>query len=459
MSLPQGVSSDFCLQCRGCCVFGASTGDWCARLMVEEEIALEKSVPGFSFGGYVLTKPYHDGRLACRCLNADDHRCRVYSQRPLECRLYPFLLSSEKDKLKLYVHRACPWVQERRHAPQWLEDIAGVTRFLGLPANHFLLKAVVAAFPDYSRYGDEIELVAEIPFENNADLLWQRKAELNSWFGRREPVLSSRSFVNAIAWSDAFDFTVEEADGNLLLYARQQGIEFLYCPPLGDQISPRAVEAAFSRMQGGAARIEAVALNELTSFDSVRYRAHLQGEEYYYERARVAALSGNGYRSKRSDINAFLKKYAPVFRPFLATDRQACLDLFDRWLDNRRTSYEDDIYRAMLVENRPVHRRLMEHADALGLTGRVVEIDGVIVGYTFGYRLSDDTFCVALEVTLPELKGLPSYIFREFCADASLGSFKFINAMDDFGMPGVARAKRSWRPSHMEKVYSVCLTP
>jgi hypothetical protein len=144
---------------------------------------------------------------------------------------------------------------------------------------------------------------------------------------------------------------------------------------------------------------------------------------------------------------------------FVPSDAHACGDLFDRWLDKRRASYEDDIYRAMLVENRPVHRRMIDNAAALGVTGRVVEVNGVLVGYTFGYPLNNETFCVALEVTEPGLKGLAAFIFREFCADADLGPFKFINAMDDFGMPGVAKAKRSWRPVFMENVYSICLKP
>ncbi|MEI6438319.1 MAG: phosphatidylglycerol lysyltransferase domain-containing protein [Candidatus Omnitrophota bacterium] len=466
MNLSQLVPSDFCLKCRGCCIFSgdalapAEPDDaWCARLMVEEEIALEKRVPGVSFGGRLLTVPFSGGRHACRCLDPQSHHCRIYDARPFECAVYPFLLSAENGRLRLYVHSACPYVREKRRSPEWEPYVAALKAFFLLPDNSSLLKAANASYPDYSVFKDEVEFVSDIPFIDGAAALLARKPELDGWFARRRAPLSSRSLVSLVAWSDLFDFHIEEADGNGLVYARQGAAEFLYCPPLGASISAQAVEEVFRHMKNNAARIEGVSQGELAAFDNTRYRDHVQGEEYYYERARLASLAGNDYRSKRSDINAFVRKHQPVFRAFRPQDTAACHDLFDRWLDKRRASYEDGIYRAMLVENRPVHRRMIASAAELGLIGRVVEVAGRPAGYTFGYELNADTFCVALEVTAPEFKGLPSFIFREFCADAELASFKYINAMDDFGMPGVARAKRSWRPAFLEKVYAICLKP
>ncbi len=459
MNLPQVIPSEFCLKCRGCCVFREADSRWCARLMVEEEILLEKRVPGLSFGGRVRTEPCSAGCWRCRCLEAQSHRCRVYADRPLECALYPFLLSSEEQRLRLYAHLACPWVVENQGSPEWSEHIATLMNFFALPLNVALLKAAQAAYPDYSVFTNEAKVVAEIPFVDGAGVFRDHRAKLDRWFGCRKAVLSSNSLVSAFAWSGLFDFTLEEVDGNGLLFARQHGAKFLYCPPLGEKISPRATAAAFARMNGGAARIEAVAIDELAAFDKAVYLARWQGGEYYYERGRIAALAGNEYRSRRSDINGFLKRHRPVFRPFRSADLPACADLFDRWLDNRRALDEDDLYRAMLVENRQVHRRMIQSAVWLGLIGRVVEVDGVLAGYTFGYRLNEETFCVALEVTAPAFRGLPAFIFREFCADAALAPFKYINAMDDSGMPGVARAKHSWRPVFMEKVYSVCIKP
>jgi len=119
--------------------------------------------------------------------------------------------------------------------------------------------------------------------------------------------------------------------------------------------------------------------------------------------------------------------------------------------------YDDEVYRSMLSENRAVHASVFLHADALGLIGRVAVIDGKVKAYTFGYPLSEDMFCVFLEVADPAVPGLASFIFREFAQDAALKEFGHINAMDDFGMPQVAAAKRHWHPTALQPVYTVSM--
>jgi hypothetical protein len=484
-------------------VFTRAESEWRARLLPEEEIVLTRRLPGVSFGGVLRTEPGAGGRHQCRLLKADDHHCREYQSRPLECALYPLVLSMEDGVLKLYAHLACPFVMKERGSLIWAAHGEAVRRWLVAPANSGTLKAIRATAIDYRFAGDEIELLTDILGVNNelyanaqragdtvgedergaaggrtrertsvtkdtqcalsadnAAPLMRARPSLTAWLGLRKQVLSSRSFVSMLAWCDFMDFEMEEIDGNALILARQHGAEFLYCPPLGKAVSPQAVTRAFAWMKGGAARIEGVAEDELSAFDPLVCRAHEQGGEYYYERARIAALSGDGYRSRRTDINGFLRRNrGSVFRAFEPSDAAACHDLFDLWLDKRAASQEDDVYRAMLVENRIVHRRLIASAADIGLSGRVVVIDGRVAGYTFGYALNDDTLCVALEVCDPSVKGLPAHIFRELCADPEIRRYRWINAMDDFGMPGVARAKRSWRPAFMAKVYSICLKP
>ena len=60
--------------------------------------------------GYVTTVP---DALDCPCrfFHPPDHVCRIYDQRPLECRLYPFLLVRNGPDYAVAVHLACPFVQ------------------------------------------------------------------------------------------------------------------------------------------------------------------------------------------------------------------------------------------------------------------------------------------------------------------------------------------------------------
>jgi uncharacterized protein len=97
----------------------------------------------------------------------------------------------------------------------------------------------------------------------------------------------------------------------------------------------------------------------------------------------------------------------------------------------------------------------LENFKELGLEGRVVFVKDKVKAYTFGYPVNSEVFCVYLETTDLSINGLAVHIFREFCNDAQVRKFKFINAMDDFCLKNIERTKLSFRPSVMLPSYAV----
>jgi hypothetical protein len=63
--------------------------------------------------------------------------------------------------------------------------------------------------------------------------------------------------------------------------------------------------------------------------------------------------------------------------------------------------------------------------------------------------LSPTVFCVALEVADRTIPGLAQFIFRECCRAAHARGAEYINAMDDAGLPKLAKSKQSYRPAAM----------
>lgn len=272
--------------------------------------------------------------------------------------------------------------------------------------------------------------------------------------------LSGHSFVNIFLWKDFFQFQFEEIDGNLCVWAENEAGKFLYLPPLGTPMSPRAVEKCFEIMRKDnsgrpVTRIENVDESQLNSFNPQKFAVTKKSDEYVYLREGIAGLTGNAYKSKRSEYNQFKKNYRFEILLFESARQTGCMDLYERWADQRLAGGREDIYRYMIEDNRTVHRMAMEHYKLLGLIGRVIVVDSEIRAYTFGYRLSDDTFCVLFEITDFNFKGLPAFIFCEFCRDPGTAEFKFINAMDDFGMENIRKTKLSFRPHKIIPVYTV----
>ncbi len=291
-----------------------------------------------------------------------------------------------------------------------------------------------------------------------SDLLKHKK--LFDQFAAQKPhSLSAYHFSSIFLWHEFFDFTFEVIDGHLCVFAAHELGVFLYLPPLSKKLDPAVTEKCFKKLallnhKKGVARIENVLEDDLPAFGETR-RKTARSPEYCYVREDIVGLKGNAYKSKRSGYNQFVKAVSHEFAPFDRKWSRDCLKLYDAWAANRAARSTDDVYKAMLEENRGVHELIFQYADELGLEGRVVLIKGKPQAYTFGYSLNTDIFCVLVEITNIDIKGLSVYIFSRFCADDALKSFKFINAMDDFAMDNVAKTKGSFRPSFLVHSYTV----
>ena len=278
-------------------------------------------------------------------------------------------------------------------------------------------------------------------------------------YATHEPqTLSGFHYASLAGWEDFFTFETEIINESLCIFARQNLGVFMILPPLGKWDST-TIECCFLHMKktnkpGKFSRIENVPLQYINRFPSDRYDLDKRGYEYCYFKEDIMALEGQAYRSKRNDYNHFVAENNPCFLPYENSMKEECLALFDQWVLGRQKN-PDDIYQTMIQENRLVHARLMEQAEELGLIGRIVMVKEKIVAYTFGYALTSSVFCDLLEITDLPLRGASAYIFRKFCRDQALAPFRFINCMDDFGMPNVGRAKMSYQPTFLLPIYSV----
>ena len=203
------------------------------------------------------------------------------------------------------------------------------------------------------------------------------------------------------------------------------------------------------------ARIENVPQEMISFFEKNGFRATLKETEYLYETEALAGLRGDRYKQQRHAYNVFVAKYPSAkLRPYTAVDQDECLSLYDRWRERRSERSDDPIYNTMLDDSRSAHRIGISQADALGLLGRVVRIDGEIRGYTFGYPLGAGTFCVLFEITDLGTKGLAQFIYREFCKEL-MDTYRWINAMDDSGLENLKRVKHAYHPIQLIPSYNI----
>jgi len=272
---------------------------------------------------------------------------------------------------------------------------------------------------------------------------------------RTSPVLSAHALSAHLLWQDHFAFRWTETPDHFLLFAEYDRCVYMPLPPVGAP-DRACVAACFDWMDQrnpnrAISRIENIAETDADFYRSMGFIVEPKLPEYVYRRTALASLKGDAYKTPRWACNAFARRYNPTDRPYNRSDRPAAEALLEAWARARMRAHADAIYRQMLCDAFSAHRRALVEFDRLGLIGWVIEAQGALAGYTFGFPLNRDTFCVALEVADPSKQGAAPYLFRAFAR--TLTDSAWVNTMDDADIANLRRVKTSYRPSHKEGCY------
>jgi len=175
-------------------------------------------------------------------------------------------------------------------------------------------------------------------------------------------------------------------------------------------------------------------------------------DDYIYRASDLITLRGNKYHKKRNHINKFLSRYADrysyeSFSPSLCDD---CMEVYKQWLAGQSAP------EALREEYFSVQRAL-NNAEALGLVGGVIKVDGEVGAFCLGERLTRDMALIHVEKAKLEIPELFTMINREFVAHA-FSDLLWINREEDMGDEGLRKAKRSYHPARMVEKYSAVLS-
>ncbi len=203
----------------------------------------------------------------------------------------------------------------------------------------------------------------------------------------------------------------------------------------------------------GLSRIENVEEKERVFYQDSGYECRYKSFDYLCLRSALAGLKGNRFKSKRSCINYFTKNYSFEYWDYSCDDKDGCLQLYKDWMKSRKLQDVDPVYKGMLGDNFLCLEVLLRDYKNLDLIGRVIKIDSLIKGFSFGFQLNKETFCILFEIADLSFKGLSQYIFRRFCED--LKKYRYINIMDDSGLQNLKKVKLSYHPLRLIPAYIV----
>ncbi len=223
-----------------------------------------------------------------------------------------------------------------------------------------------------------------------------------------------------------------------------------YLAPMGYTVLSEALETLFAdaRYYGKKLRFESVTasfaeqLGRLSAYP-FSIRADRDLFEYIYTCDKLVRLPGRAFVNKRSDLRHFLAEYRDRLEVKLFSPEQvpALREFQKKWYAMR---VQDENERYLTHENRVIELAFA-YGDRIGITGIVVYIDGVICGYTLGYRCSEDCYDALVEKGDYTVKHIYRFLNMQ-SVKSCCGGLRYVNREEDLGVEGLRHAKMLYQP-------------
>lgn len=258
------------------------------------------------------------------------------------------------------------------------------------------------------------------------------------------------AFVNLLIWQSAYNNMWAEEDGQLIIKSGK-GEDSSYRLPFGNDFLKginlireySGEEYPDFWVQEGK-RLD----NFKAKFgDKYVFEENRDAFDYIYLREDLANLSGKKYHGKRNHISAFSKKHNWSFKPITAENTEDVKLCAEKWY--KENADREDKY--LRCEKQGIIT-ILDNMELLGVRGGAVYVDGKVVAFTLGSRISDEIFDIHIEKALSDYAEGYTVINREFAR--TLSEYKYINREDDMGLEGLRKAKLSYKPAILLKKYA-----
>jgi hypothetical protein len=184
-------------------------------------------------------------------------------------------------------------------------------------------------------------------------------------------------------------------------------------------------------------------------------KPHAAYDDYVYRAQDLAELKGNRYHKKRNLINQFRREYDGTGRvsiePITNDNTEACLVFLEEWCQERDCDADDQF--DLACEKQAAINTLVNY-NAFELKGILLRIDDKVCAFGISAPLTADMATLQYEKALGSIKGLYQY-FDNACARMLFNGYTYLNKESDMGIPGLAKAKKSYYPERI--VHSVNL--
>lgn len=257
------------------------------------------------------------------------------------------------------------------------------------------------------------------------------------------------TFGNIYLWRAAYKSFVARYN-NFVICRWGNGSNLQYSLPIGEGDFRDAVRAVIEdasslgitpRIYGVTESYKPVLESDFPGKFSFEYDDG--NNDYIYSVENLASLSGKKYHSKRNHISNFIKNNPDWrYEDINADNIEECIELHTNWIENKDDSDNEADYS---LEFEAVLSGF-EHYSEIGFKGGLIRVNNKPIAYTYGERFNEHCFVTHFEKAPADVQGAYAIINREFAKRLADDGYIYVNREEDLGLPGLRKAKQSYKP-------------
>lgn len=284
-------------------------------------------------------------------------------------------------------------------------------------------------------------------------LILDDKPVFDSHHSKYPPAHSDDMFTTMISWMEYSNYHYAKVDENIVIMTKLKN-KIRLRPPSGKpnvDLLREVLELAKQQETDHPFGVANASMKEWINnvFPKLNFSNHRDYFDYVYLSSDLANLSGSSYAKIRNRLNKFTKNNEYTTEPISNENMDDVNRFLKRWC-----LWKDCDSDEILANEKKAIIYSMSHFFDLKLSGIVIRINDNIEALAVFEKMNNDTAVVHYEKGSPYFDGIYKAINME-TAKILQKDFKYIDRQEDMGIPGLRKAKMSYRPHHMVDVYHI----
>jgi hypothetical protein len=268
------------------------------------------------------------------------------------------------------------------------------------------------------------------------------------------PIHSDYVFTSLFSWMDFANYQYIILEGTIVLFSQIEG-EISFRPPIGKS-KKNICDQVLALVKGNLTEYSFGMITEDVkewmehNYSDLHFQADRGYFDYVYAASDLAELSGSEYGKIRNRINKFKRNSTYHLEEISATNFDDVKEFLKRWC-----LWKDCESDPMLEYEKRAILTSIDHFFELGLSGLAIRINDAIEVISVFEKMNAETAVIHYEKGSPYYDGIYKLINQE-TAQKLRRDVTFINRESDMDIPGLRKAKMSYRPHHMVEIFHLC---